>query len=165
MVHLVQPVVPSAKLASAGKRLARAVADGWCLPPVAGGRERQDSVRGGIRALPGDVELILIHDAARPFVSAALISAVLKAADRHGAAIAAIPVQDTVKKSSGDSFISATVDRGSLWLAQTPQAFRAEVIREAHRWAQAIVPGSPLNMKITTGDDIRIARALAGGMA
>jgi 2-C-methyl-D-erythritol 4-phosphate cytidylyltransferase len=125
--------------------------------------------------------MIIVHDAARPFVDPVLVSRVLKAAVRYGAALAAIPVQDTVKQASREGTVAGTVDRSSLWLAQTPQAFRAELIREAHRQARGegfrgtddaslvekyghpvfIVPGSPLNMKITTPEDIVLARALA----
>ena len=180
-VGLIQPVVPSRKLAAFRSRLADAIAEGSCLPPVAGGRERQDSVYLGIKALPGEVEMIIIHDAARPFVPSSLITRVLNAAERHGAAIAAVAVQDTVKEGTPLNLIAGTVDRRNLWLAQTPQAFQAGIIREAHVRARSrnfrgtddaslvealgcpvtIVPGSPLNLKITTPDDIVLARALA----
>lgn len=180
-VGLIQPVVPAGKLSAFSSRLAGAIADGSCLPPVAGGRERQDSVFLGIKALPSDVEIIIVHDAARPFVPPSLISRVLDAAGRHGAAIAAVAVQDTVKEGTPLNLVARTVDRRNLWLAQTPQAFQAGIIREAHQRARSlrfrgtddaslvealgcpvsIVPGSPLNLKITTPEDIVLARALA----
>ena len=141
---------------------------------VAGGRERQDSVRAGLAAA-GDTELIAIHDAARPFVRADVIRAVIHAARAHGAALAALPATDTVKRVHPDGWIESTPPRDRLWLAQTPQVFRAEVIRAAHAAPQAdgatddaqmiersgarvyVVPGDPENRKITTPEDLRWA--------
>jgi 2-C-methyl-D-erythritol 4-phosphate cytidylyltransferase len=107
---------------------------------------------------------------------------VLAAARRHGAALAAVPVQDTVKRVSADLFLDGTVDRRALWLAQTPQAFSVALLREAHAQARArgleatddaalvealghrvrVVPGSRLNFKVTTREDLALARLLAG---
>jgi 2-C-methyl-D-erythritol 4-phosphate cytidylyltransferase len=139
-------------------------------------------VAAGLRALPGDVEFVVIHDGARPFASTALIDRVLAEARRHGAAIAAIPVQDTVKRVSADLFLEGTVDRRALWLAQTPQAFSVALLREAHALARdsrfagtddaalvealghpvRVVPGSRLNFKITTREDLSLARMIVG---
>lgn len=177
-VGVIQPVLPRSWLGAFGRLRARA---GWerCAPAVPGGRERQDSVAAGLRALPADVSYVVIHDGARPFVSLALIHRVLDEARRHGAAIAAVPVQDTVKRGSPHLFLEGTVDRRNLWLAQTPQAFQLSLLREAFARAAdhppatdeaalvealghpvRIVPGSPLNLKITTKEDLALSRAL-----
>lgn len=182
-VGLIQPVLPRTQLSAFRKRFIDAY--GWekCRPAVAGGRERQDSVFLGLKALPEGVEFVIVHDAARPLVTAALISRVLLAARRHGAALAAIPLQDTVKKSTRLSLVEKTVDRRGLWIAQTPQAFRTGLLREAHSRAAArgfratddaslveklghpvyMVTGSSLNLKVTTREDLLLARTLLGG--
>jgi 2-C-methyl-D-erythritol 4-phosphate cytidylyltransferase len=146
---------------------------------VQGGAQRQDSVRAGIAAL-GEVDLILVHDAARPFVTRALIDAVADAALQHGAAVPAIPVPETVKRIDGAGFVEATVPREGLRLAQTPQGFRAALLRRAHAEAAAagrtatddaalvellgervwLVPGDPHNIKITSPADRTIAEAI-----
>ncbi len=150
---------------------------------VEGGRERQDSVRHGLAAA-GDIELIAIHDAARPFVSRAVIEAAIAAAGQHGASIVAVPATDTVKRVHADGWIEATPSREGLWLAQTPQVFAAELIRRAHAQAASataatddaalverlgtrvyVVPGNPENRKITTPDDLRWAEWLLGQSA
>lgn len=153
----------------------------WPCPVriVAGGAERQDSVRAGIEQA-GDADVIAIHDAARPFVATATVARVLRAAARDGAAIAGLPVADTVKQVHPDGWIEATPPRDRLWLAQTPQAFRAALIRRAHAQAIAdgvnatddamlverlgvrvlVVEGNPENRKITTPDDLRWAEWL-----
>jgi 2-C-methyl-D-erythritol 4-phosphate cytidylyltransferase len=179
-VGLIQPVLPNHQI-PLFRRLQKKYHWAKCLPPVRGGRERQDSVANGLAALPAEVEIVMIHDAARPFVTPAIINRVLDAARRHGAALAAVPVHDTVKSSSRTGRVLKTVDRRGLWLAQTPQAFRADLLREAHRRAAAnrhrgtdesaliesmghpvhLVPGSPLNLKITTREDLALARSLA----
>ena len=177
-IGIIQPVLPRAFLGAFRRRLAK---EGWrqCLPAVPGGRERQDSVAAGLRALPNDVDYVMIHDGARPFVTLPLIHRVLEEAQRHGAALAAIPIQDTVKRVSPHLFLAGTVDRRSLWLAQTPQAFQASLLREAYARARTqptvatddaalvealghpvrVVPGSPLNLKITTREDLALSRA------
>ena len=98
---------------------------------VAGGRERQDSVWNGLKALSATAEIVAIQDAARPCTSRELIAATLKAAEESGAAVAAQPVTDTVKESTDGQFIQRTLDRSRLWSVQTPQTFRVEVIRRA----------------------------------
>ena len=151
---------------------------------VAGGAERQDSVRAGVAAL-GDVQLILVHDAARPFVTRALIDAVAAAAAEHGAAIPALAVPETVKQVDAAGFVEATVPRAALRLAQTPQGFRAALLRRAHAAAAAagrigtddaalveqmgervqVVPGDPHNVKITVPADLPIAAAILADAA
>jgi 2-C-methyl-D-erythritol 4-phosphate cytidylyltransferase len=143
------------------------------------GAERQDSVRAGVALLEPTCEIALVHDAARPLVTPAAITACLAAAREVGAAILATPVSDTVKRVS-DGRIVATVPRGDLWLAQTPQGFRAADLRRVHadaaranfrgtddaalfEWAGlrvAIVPGDVTNRKITTPDDLAWAEAV-----
>lgn len=147
---------------------------------AAAGRERQQSVAAGIAALDADCAIAVVHDAVRPLVSEDAIAACIAAAGETGAAILATPVADTVKRCSGDRVVQ-TVPRAELWLAQTPQAFRAEVLRRAHEAAArdqlaaatddaalverlglpvAVVAGDPSNRKITTADDLTWAEAL-----
>jgi 2-C-methyl-D-erythritol 4-phosphate cytidylyltransferase len=151
----------------------------WRVPVtvVAGGAERQDSVRHGLEAI-GSSGLVAIHDAARPFVSPDVVEAALAAAARHGAAVVATPATDTVKQVHPDGWIEATPPRQRMWLAQTPQAFQADLIRRAHAAAAAadatddamlveqlgtrvyVVRGNPENRKITTPEDLRWAEWL-----
>lgn len=143
------------------------------------GPERQDSVRAGVALLEPSCEIAMVHDAARPLVTPAAIASCLAAARATGAAILATPVSDTVKRV-GDGRVVATVPRGDLWLAQTPQAFRADELRRVHadaaragfgatddaalfEWAGlpvAIVPGDASNRKITTPEDLLWAEAV-----
>ena len=147
---------------------------------VAGGERRQDSVRHGLSAIDGDPDLVLVHDAVRPFLTREMITGVLEQAAKHGAAVVAIPMRDTVKQVGADRLIECTVDRRSLWLAQTPQAFRLALLREAHRKAEqegfhatddaqlverlghrvALVEGSAENIKITRPEDLAIGEAI-----
>jgi 2-C-methyl-D-erythritol 4-phosphate cytidylyltransferase len=147
---------------------------------VAGGAERQDSVRIGLAAADLEAEVVVVHDAVRPFLTAEMLIRVVTAAERHGAAIAAIPMRDTVKKVGADGLIAETVDRAALWLAQTPQAFRRSLLEEAHAHALrqglratddaqlveqlgfrvAIVEGSLENIKITCPEDLVMGEAL-----
>ena len=144
---------------------------------VPGGKERQDSVRAGLEALPEGTDIVAVHDAVRPFVSPGLIRTVIEHAAAFSAAVLGVPVKDTVKKVTRDNIISGTLDRDGLWLTQTPQAFRTGVILNAYRRAYEegfystdeaalvertgvkvrMVPGSYENIKITTTDDIRYA--------
>ena len=147
---------------------------------VAGGRERQDSVAQGLRAVPADVTWIAVHDGARPCLTPALVSAVLAAARAHDAAIAALPVAETLTRGA-DGWVKDPVDRDGMWTVQTPQAFRARLLRQAHRRAAAegvrgtdeaslvarllgvrvrLVPGLPGNVKVTRPEDLPLARAL-----
>jgi 2-C-methyl-D-erythritol 4-phosphate cytidylyltransferase len=147
---------------------------------VAGGAQRQDSVRRGLAAVDEGAELVLVHDAVRPFVTQDMIKRVLEAAAKHGAAVVAIPVPDTVKQVGADGLIERTVDRGGLWLAQTPQAFRVPLFQEAHRKAVvdgvhgtddtqlverlghrvAVVEGGGENIKITRPEDFIVGEAI-----
>ena len=153
--------------------------------PVAGGQTRQESVRRGLEALEVMApEYVLIHDAARPFLTADLATRLLAALDDHDGAIAAEPVTDTLKRASADGLIADTVDRANLWRAQTPQAFRFPDILSAHRRAVAagkdtftddaalaewaglrvqLVASPGNNMKLTTREDFVLAERLLGG--
>jgi len=152
------------------------------VDPVPGGATRQDSVRFGLEALaPRAPDRVLIHDAARPFLSADLVSRLLAALDERPAAIAAEPVADTLKRAAADGTIAETVDRANLWRAQTPQAFHFAPILAAHRraadmgqagftddaglaaWAGLavqLVASSGGNMKLTTPEDVTLAERL-----
>ena len=148
------------------------------LPPVAGGAARQDSVRLGLESLDGLApERVLIHDGARPFLDSGTIDRVLTALGQAPGAIPALPVRDTVKRGA-DGIVSDTVDRSSLWRAQTPQGFHYRPILAAHRAAAGselsddaavaeraglavrLVAGSEENFKVTTGDDLLQAERL-----
>ena len=146
---------------------------------VDGGSKRQDSVARGLDAVPGDSGLVVVHDGVRPLVSVDLLGAVLKAANEHGAALAAIPAGDTVKRARGEVVVE-TLERETIWLAQTPQAFQVSLLRLAYEKASRdrmmvtddaalveslgvsvhLVPGSPENIKVTTPTDLIIAEAL-----
>jgi 2-C-methyl-D-erythritol 4-phosphate cytidylyltransferase len=159
------------------KRVSVAFADG--------GPRRQDSVLNGLRAANQDTEVVLIHDAARPFPPLEAMAAAVASAAREGAAILAVPVRDTVKRQvvgAGLPLVSETVPRAWLWLAQTPQVFRLNLIRDlleklnratpdlevtddaavCERFGHpvALIEGAATNLKITRVDDLRIAEAL-----
>jgi 2-C-methyl-D-erythritol 4-phosphate cytidylyltransferase len=143
---------------------------------VAGAETRSGSVRAGLRVVPDDADVIVVHDAARPLASRALLDAVLGAV-RAGAdaAVPAVPVPDTLKRVDGVRVL-ATVDRAGLVAAQTPQAFRAAALRGAHAASAdasddaalveatggtvVVVPGDPRNIKITEPADLAVAAAL-----
>ncbi len=142
---------------------------------IPGGLRRQDSVKAGLDFLGDDFATVLVHDGARPLVSGELIRRCLEEASLHGAAIAAIPVKDTLKRADGQGNISGTVDRAHLWQAQTPQAADVTLLRRAFETADGIdvtdeasllelsgipvrlVPGAETNIKITQPEDLSIA--------
>jgi len=151
---------------------------------VAGGPTRAESVRAALAAAPEHLSIVLVHDAARPFVSPETIRAVIARARRGVAAVAAVPVSDTIKRADpSGSRIVATLDRGGLWRAQTPQGFPRAVLEAAYAAAPtgpdplsatddaalAEAAGFPVdlvldrgtNIKITTADDLVFAEALA----
>lgn len=145
-----------------------------------GGKERQDSVHNGIRAITWECEYILIHDGARPLITEEVIRRTLLAAQNSGAAICAVPVKDTIKQADSDGNVLATIPRESLWAVQTPQVFRADLIRRAYENAYVhnhygtddaslveylgekikIVTGDYENIKITTPEDIPTAEQI-----
>jgi 2-C-methyl-D-erythritol 4-phosphate cytidylyltransferase len=148
---------------------------------VAGGPERQESVARGLAAVPPGAAWILVHDGARPCITPELVRRVVEATRTHGAAIAALPVAETVKRGA-EGWVKETVPRDGLWTIQTPQGFRAALLREAHRRARAdgilgtddaalverlgapvrLVAGLPGNLKITRPEDLPLARRLLG---
>ncbi len=152
------------------------------LSLVAGGARRQDSVANGFDAVAGRADLIVVHDAARPLVTGALIARTLDAAMEAGAALAALPAQDTVKAAAADGrLVERTLARERVYLAQTPQAFRVDVLAAAVALGRGgveatdeaalaelagypvrLVEGDARNLKITTADDLAMARALVG---
>jgi 2-C-methyl-D-erythritol 4-phosphate cytidylyltransferase len=159
----------------------RIAAEGRALV-VAGGPTRQESVRLGVAALSDDVDLVLVHDAARPFISAEVISAVVKTLrDGADAVIPVLPVTDTIKRVDVDGVVAETIDRSELRVVQTPQGFRRAVLEESH-WSAVeagqadstddagmaerlghqvhTVAGSPMSFKITTRYDLELAHRL-----
>jgi 2-C-methyl-D-erythritol 4-phosphate cytidylyltransferase len=176
---------------------ARAVASGvvLVLPPdraggnepgadvvVAGGSTRSASVRAGLAAVPPEADVVVVHDAARPLAPVAVFEAVVQAVlDGADGAVPGLPLADTVKRvaGAGGDVVVATVDRADLVAVQTPQAFRADVLRRAHAAGAdatddaglveaaggkvVVVPGDPANAKLTTRHDLLAARALVEG--
>ena len=147
---------------------------------VTGGDSRQASVANGLAALPAGATLVGIHDGARPLVQAETVTAVIEAAARVGAAAAAIPVKDTLKRADADGLVSGTPDRAGLWRVQTPQVFARQPFCDAMRAALAdgvdltddcqlmeragipvqLVPGAETNLKLTTPEDVPLAEAI-----
>jgi 2-C-methyl-D-erythritol 4-phosphate cytidylyltransferase len=145
-----------------------------------GGATRQESVKLGLSKADADADIIVIHDAARPFVSAQLIDRCVEAADERGAVAVGLPVRDTIKIVSGERWVQSTPERSSLWEIQTPQAFRASFIFAAHDRAATqglqatddavlvermgipvyVLEGERTNFKITLPDDLVFAEAL-----
>ena len=143
---------------------------------VPGGLRRQDSVEAGLKALPA-CQWVVIHDGARPLVEAALITAGLEVAQETGAAVAAVPVIDTIKLVDDGGYVKETLPRARLWAVQTPQVFRFDIIKEAYRDATGDVTddaalvealgirvklymGAYDNIKLTTRADLALAEAL-----
>jgi 2-C-methyl-D-erythritol 4-phosphate cytidylyltransferase len=149
------------------------------IASVVGGANRQESVRRALDDVPASAQIILVHDAARPFVTSTLLRACVDAAAAVGAAVAAVPIHDTLKRAR-DRRVEATLDRRDLWMAQTPQAFAAAILRAAHQraartghvatddaalveWAGVgprIVLGDVTNLKLTTPADLQLAERL-----
>jgi 2-C-methyl-D-erythritol 4-phosphate cytidylyltransferase/2-C-methyl-D-erythritol 2,4-cyclodiphosphate synthase len=177
-IEAIQPVIRAENRADYDE----AVAGLALLPPVSGGATRQSSVRAGLEALaPRAPEIVLVHDAARPFASHALIARAIAATKKTGAAIPGLPVTDTIKAVDGHGLVGETLDRSQLRAIQTPQAFAFAPLLEAHRrarregrddftddaalaeWAgmQVIVfDGEPANIKITHAEDFMRVEAM-----
>ena len=126
----------------------------WNFPKlkivVAGGKERSDSVKEGLKALPSRYRWVAVHDGVRPLITPAQIDAVLHAARRHRAAIAAVPSRDTVKIANEKGFIAASPDRRTVWQAQTPQIFDRALLERAHRLPHAVTDDAQLVEKLGT---------------
>jgi 2-C-methyl-D-erythritol 4-phosphate cytidylyltransferase len=145
------------------------------IEAVNGGAERSDSVAAALARVKPNCEYVCVHDAARPLIADVWIDEVFAAAQHSGAAILAVPVPGTLKKVGKDHCIESTVPREGLWEAQTPQVFRRQLLLDAHAQrngfnatddaqlvermghAVTVVPGSPINFKITTKEDLRFA--------
>ncbi len=149
---------------------------------VPGGKERQDSVYNALKALKNedDLEIVLVHDGVRPFVTPEQVRRVIQAARSHGGAVLGLPAQDTLKTVSAEGEIRQTLERRDIWQIQTPQAFQAALLWRAFVEAYSrdfygtdeaslveqlkqpvvVVPGSPLNLKITTPEDLALAEAI-----
>ena len=164
------------------------LAGGKPISVVAGGPRRQDSVKNGFDVVRGRADIVVVHDAARPFASADLVSRTIDAAAESGAALAALAASDTVKLAAeggaGEFVVERTVPREQVYLAQTPQAFRTSVLAaaidagfagavatdeaalaEAAGFRVRIVQGEPTNVKITTMTDLKAAEVVTGGAA
>jgi 2-C-methyl-D-erythritol 4-phosphate cytidylyltransferase len=147
---------------------------------VMGGRLRQDSVRNGLEAIENPCDIVIIHDGARPFISPSFIEKSIFLMEMFDAIIPALPVKDTIKVVSKEGFVLKTLERDSLWQIQTPQTFKYEVIVKAYREGMAkklcgyddatfleflgkrvkVIEGSPYNIKITTPEDLIIAKGM-----
>lgn len=147
---------------------------------VEGGDERQDSVRAGMDVISAEARLVMVHDAARPFIREEPMKALAGVAIEHGAAIMAVRAKDTIKEAGSDLTVIRTMDRDRTWQVQTPQAFRPDVLRQAHDRARLdgflgtdeamlverlgvpihIVEGDYFNLKITTPEDWPLAEAI-----
>jgi 2-C-methyl-D-erythritol 4-phosphate cytidylyltransferase len=146
---------------------------------VHGGKERQDSVRAGLNVLDSGVDFVMIHDGVRPVITSQIIADSIHEAETSGACVVAVPAKDTIKEVSKDGLVLRTLERKGLWMVQTPQTFRYEIIKEAHDKAftdgflstddsalverlgnqVTIVQGSYENIKITTREDLEMAEA------
>ncbi|WP_161602301.1 2-C-methyl-D-erythritol 4-phosphate cytidylyltransferase [Tautonia marina] len=151
---------------------------------VEGGAERFDTVALCLDRIDPACEFVAVHDAARPFPTRAVIDRVFEAARTYGAALPGLPVSDTLKRAGDDGVITETVSRDGLFAVQTPQAFRLDLLRQAHAnrtnlsvpvtddaqlveaigHACRIVPGSPWNLKITRREDLPLAEAIFRGL-
>jgi 2-C-methyl-D-erythritol 4-phosphate cytidylyltransferase len=168
------------------ERLAARFGGGKVHAIVSGGARRQDSVFAALRALRLPVDLVIVHDGARPFASEQILARVIELAREHGGAIAAVPVKDTIKLAGESGAVQRTIPRDRLWAAQTPQGFAYELLLRAHERAEAdafmgtddaelverlggatvaIVESSYENLKITTPDDLIVAERIAAGLA
>ena len=178
-VRQVVVVLPLEDATSPPDWLAPHVGDGLRL--TAGGPERGDSVANGLAALDGACRIVLVHDAARPFVTRDVLDGVIAGAREGIGAVPAVPVADTLKQANAAGEVERTVPRDGLWRAQTPQGFPREMLAQAHADARAagvtgtddaslverlggtvrLVPGDTRNLKVTTADDFALAELLA----
>ncbi len=161
------------------ERACRLRAEFPALQAVAGGAERQESVLHGLQALP-PVDIVAVHDVARPFTGVRLLTRGIEALERAPGAVPVVPISDTVKQIDTGGFVVDTVDRQDLRAIQTPQLFRADALWQAHTvvppgrrvtddaglleaagYPVATIPGDPANFKITTTFDLMVAEIIA----
>jgi 2-C-methyl-D-erythritol 4-phosphate cytidylyltransferase len=172
-------VLPESDIARYRTSLIDRAGIGKAVAVVAGGDHRQASVANGLRSIPDKDGIVLIHDGVRPMVTRSLISACIEGARRWGACIPAIEAHDTLKKVGSDGLIERTVPRQRIVMAQTPQAFRLALIRQAHQsaidhgWLATddaslleqmgatvhVIEGSRHNLKVTRPEDLALAEA------
>jgi len=185
-IHSVSLVVPGDDMAFARSLIPPLLENGIKIQLATGGNDRQESVYNGLKSVDCKPdEIVAIHDGVRPFVTPEMISRTIEGAQRNGACIAAVRVVDTLKKADINirDRIDNTLDREHVWAAQTPQSFRFELIRTAHEKAIAdgyagtddasllehfgypvfMVHGSRLNIKITTPEDLALAKIIDSG--
>ena len=175
-------VVPEADIPGVWRELVEKFGLSRVAMVLAGGAQRQDSVGNALLHVRDDHEIVVIHDGARPFVSGMLIGSAIAAAQRDGAAVVGVPVKDTVKEATTEGWVKTTLPREALWLAQTPQAFRRELILAAHARAAEegfygtddaslvermggrvrMVHGEDENIKVTTPEDLVRGEAMIG---
>ena len=170
-------VATAAESVSRVNELAREQGISKLASVVQGGSRRQDSVSNAVSAL-GELDIVIVHDGARPFVDEVTIARAVDEARSCGAATAAVPVKDTIKVATPEMTVASTPDRDTLWAAQTPQAFSLELLKEAHSQIRQDVTddaamvealgctvklfmGSHENIKVTTPEDIAVAEAIA----
>lgn len=147
---------------------------------VTGGKSRQESIWRGLQWIDAAVDLVVVHDGVRPFVTEAVLQETLDCAAQHGAAVAAVPLRDTLKRVSEEGEVETTIPRGNLWRTQTPQAFQRHLLISAHRQARErgvyatddaslielmghpvkVVSGLESNIKITTPEDLMFSEGL-----
>ena len=147
---------------------------------ISGGATRTESVRNGLKSLDGDTDFVLIHDGARPFVETELIDKCILAAIKHKAVVCAMPCVSTIKEADKDLQVTSTLDRNVLWEVQTPQVFAYELIQRAYQKSRTqktgffddaalverlgvkvkLLLGNSLNIKITTQEDLKLAKAI-----
>lgn len=152
---------------------------------TAGGTTRQQSVYNGLRKVSPECNIVMIHDGARPFIDLESIARCIEAVEQYGSAVVAVPAKDSIKRAGPDGLVKETIERNGLWSIQTPQAFRYEIIMDAHRKAEQdgfngtddavlaeragykvmLVMGSYNNIKITTKEDLMMAEFICRWMA
>ncbi len=181
-VHQVAVVVRSSELETCQEQVIAPYQFKKVFRLIPGGKERQDSVYQGLKALrqEDDLEIIVVHDGVRPLISPEQVRRVIQAARRHGGAILGVPAQDTLKRIDARGKVLETLDRRQIWSIQTPQAFQAHLLWRAFveaycrnfcgtdeaslleelRQPVMVIPGSALNLKITTQEDLLMAEAL-----
>lgn len=187
LIDAVYLVIPEEEIPYCREHIVEAFGFSKVVAVVPGGRERQNSVMNGLKAMCGHVsedDVVLIHDGVRPLITENLLGEAIRTARCEDGALAAVPAKDTIKSVAGD-YVTGTPDRESLWLAQTPQAFRFGVIYAAHLAAETerftgtddaslveraggrvrIVRGDYRNIKITTPEDLVLAEAFLASAA
>jgi 2-C-methyl-D-erythritol 4-phosphate cytidylyltransferase len=180
IVHDIFLVVPSDDIQFVSQTIVRTYGITKVRQIVSGGRERQDSVKNGLDAMGDEHDIVIIHDGVRPFISEDLVHLAVIEASIGEAVTIGVPVKDTVKMVTQDGWVIETTRRDCLWLTQTPQVFKREIIKEAYRRAYndhyygtddaslverigghvKMIPGSYDNIKITTKDDLLLAEGL-----